>query len=150
MKVLSQQGAGHETLWPYNTAKFTQKPPKSYYLDCCKYKIQKYESVDNTQANLLKAALAAGRPVVLGFTVYESFEAAAVAKTGIIPMPAPTESVLGGHCVLLVGYDDSKSQWIVRNSWGTGWGQAGYCEFPYAYLTNPNLASDFWVASVVA
>jgi C1A family cysteine protease len=150
LKVLNKTGAGHEKLWPYNIAKFKQKPPKQLYLDAAKYRVQKYEQVDNTNATLLKTALAAGKPVVFGFTVYESFEAESVAKTGVVPMPGKDESVLGGHCVLLVGYDDSKKQWIVRNSWGTGWGDQGYCYFPYAFLTNADLASDFWVADVVA
>jgi C1A family cysteine protease len=150
LKVLYKTGAGHESIWAYDIAKFTVKPPKQLYLDAAKYKVQKYEQVDNTNATLLKTALAAGKPIVFGFTVYESFEGADVAKTGVVPMPGKDESVLGGHCVLLVGYDDSKKQWIVRNSWGTGWGQAGYCFFPYAYLTNADLASDFWVADVVA
>ena len=150
LKVLSNTGAGHETLWPYDITKFKVKPSKQLYLDACKYKVQKYEQVDNTKAAMLKTALAAGKPVVFGFTVYESFEGDSVAKTGVVPMPAKTEAVLGGHCVLLVGYDDSKHQWIVRNSWGPSWGDKGYCYFPYAYLTNPDLASDFWVADVVA
>ena len=150
MKVLNQTGAGHETIWPYDITKFTKKPPKQLYLDACKYKVQKYESVDNTQGDLLKTALAAGKPVVGGFTVYESFEGSAVAKTGIVPMPSKDESVLGGHCVLIVGYDDAKQWFIVRNSWGTGWGDSGYCYMPFDYWTNPDLASDCWVASVVA
>ena len=55
-----------------------------------------------------------------------------------------TESILGGHAVVAVGYDDSKECFIVRNSWGTNWGDAGYFYMPYAYLTNPELASDAW------
>jgi hypothetical protein len=34
--------------------------------------------------------------------------------------------VAGGHLVLLVGWDDSEQSWIVKNSWGTNWGEAGY------------------------
>jgi C1A family cysteine protease len=43
-----------------------------------------------------------------------------------------------------VGYDDSKQQFIIRKSWGTSWGKKGYFRMPYAYLTDPNLADDFW------
>jgi C1A family cysteine protease len=45
----------------------------------------------------------------------------------------------------IVGYDDAISRFIVRNSWGDAWGKGGYCFFPYSYLTNRNLANDFWV-----
>ena len=57
--------------------------------------------------------------------------------------------VLGGHAVCLVGYNNFKGLWLLRNSWGTSWGQAGYFTLPYAYLINPNLASDFWAITKV-
>ena len=86
---------------------------------------------------------------MFGFTVYESFESQEVAKTGVVPMPAPGEQVVGGHAVLAVGYDDSAQTFMVRNSWGTGWGQAGYFTMPYAYLTTRGLSSDFWTIRIV-
>jgi C1A family cysteine protease len=98
----------------------------------------------------MRGCLANGYPFVFGFTVYQSFESAAVAQTGIVPMPAPGEQVLGGHCVLAVGYDDNQRRFIVRNSWGPSWGVAGYCTMPYEYLINPNLASDFWTLRSVS
>jgi C1A family cysteine protease len=59
-------------------------------------------------------------------------------------MPSPGEAVVGGHCVVAVGYDNSKRQFIIRNSWGTGWGLAGYFMMPFEYLITPTLANDFW------
>jgi C1A family cysteine protease len=52
---------------------------------------------------------------------------------------------LGGHALLVVGYDDATQCFTVRNSWGDSWGDKGYCYIPYKYLTNSNLSSDFWV-----
>jgi len=37
----------------------------------------------------------------------------------------------GGHCIVIVGYDDNLGAWLMRNSWGTGWGNSGYCWFGY-------------------
>lgn len=51
--------------------------------------------------------------------------------------------------MLAVGYDDSKQSFIVRNSWGNKWGIKGYCEMPYGYLTDPQLARDFWAIYTV-
>ena len=51
--------------------------------------------------------------------------------------------------MLGVGYDDAKQWFIVRNSWGTGWGMKGYFTLPYAYVTDDNLASDFWTIRIV-
>lgn len=59
-------------------------------------------------------------------------------------MPQKTERVVGGHAVVGVGYDDAQRRFIVRNSWGTGWGLQGYFTMPYDYLANSHLSSDFW------
>ena len=92
----------------------------------------------------MRACLAEGFPFVFGFTVYESFESQQVARTGIVSMPQRGERVVGGHAVVAVGYHDTEKRFIVRNSWGTGWGMKGYFTIPYDYLSNPNLAEDFW------
>ena len=92
----------------------------------------------------MQGCIAGGYPFVFGFTVYESFESEQVATTGIVPMPGSGETVVGGHCVVAVGYDDSNRTFVVRNSWGTGWGLQGYCRMPYEYLITPHLANDFW------
>lgn len=96
-----------------------------------------------------KGCLAHNYPFVFGFTVYDSFESPAVAKTGVMPMPGPAEKVQGGHAVLAVGYDEKLQRFIIRNSWGSGWGQMGYFTMPYAYITQSNLADDFWTIRVV-
>src|SRR6185369_4893812 len=97
----------------------------------------------------MKGCLAAGNPIVIGFAVYESFESDQVARTGVVPMPKKREQMLGGHAVLIVGYTSSTRRFLVRNSWGTEWGQAGYFTIPFGYYLDDNLADDLWTASVV-
>ena len=142
IKSLVKLGACPETEWPYDIAQFTKTPSEQAYKDALNYQITSYYRLGSL--NEMKHTLAAGYPFVFGFSVYESFESPEVAKTGIVPMPQPGERLLGGHAVMAVGYDDSKEQFIVRNSWGTGWGIQGYFLMPYAYLENDNLSSDFW------
>jgi len=84
-----------------------------------------------------------GVPIVFGFTVYDSFESDAVAKTGVVPMPRPDESVLGGHCVAATAYDDAKRLVKCANSWSAAWGDAGSFYLPYDFIFDPNYASDF-------
>src|SRR5438309_10793687 len=67
------------------------------------------------------------------------FESQAVARTGVVSMPAPGETVVGNHTVLAVGYDDARQWFIARNSYGAGWGMSGYFTLPYAYLTQESL-----------
>ncbi len=134
--------------WPYDPSQFATTPPAACYSDALYYTAYEYLSVSQDLADM-RACLAAGYPFVFGFTVYESFESAQVAQTGVIPMPGMFEQVVGGHAVVAVGYDDPSSTFIVRNSWGAAWGQAGYFTIPYAYLTDANLASDFWTIRLV-
>lgn len=88
--------------------------------------------------------MAEGFPFAFGFSVYERFESAAVAKSGVLDMPKSNERQLGGHAVCAVGYDDKAKRLIVRNSWGAGWGMKGYFTMPYDYVVNSNLSDDFW------
>lgn len=144
IKSVATTGYIPETEWPYIISKFKTKPSKGCYTDAAKSLVKQYLRIDNTVLNNMKTVLASGFTFVFGFTVYESFESAAVAKTGMVPMPKLKEQVLGGHAVCCVGYDDSKQCFIVRNSWGSSWGDGGHFYIPYTYLTNANLADDFW------
>ncbi len=149
IKTLSKQGAASETAWPYVIAKFATRPPKQCYAAALDNQALSYQRLTPVLSQL-KGCLAAGYPFVFGFSVYESFESEAVARTGEVPMPdGSSEKQLGGHAVLAVGYDEGKQLFIVRNSWGTGWGIKGYCTFPYAYLLDANLCDDFWTVRVV-
>lgn len=143
IKTVASLGACDETLWPYDIAAFAKKPPAKCYTAAKSDRAISYSRVSQSLSNM-KGCLASGFPIVFGFTVYDSFEGAEVASTGVVPMPATSESVLGGHCVVAVGYDDASQRFTIRNSWGEGWGMAGYATMPYAYLLNHSLASDFW------
>lgn len=148
-KVVADIGSPPETDWPYDISKFTQNPPQIAYDHANSTKITQYLAVNQSEAEM-KSCLASGFLINIGFTVYTSFESAQMASTGVGTMPdLSTEKVIGGHAVVIVGYDDSTRRWLCRNSWGTGWGQRGYFTMPYEYFTNPRLAADFWTLRVV-
>lgn len=142
IKTLAKQGVCTEKKWPYTISKFKNKPSTACYTEASNHQITSYQRVQSLTD--MRSCLAAGYPFVFGFTVYESFESDQVARTGVVPMPAPNERVLGGHAVVAVGYSDADKRFIVRNSWGKKWGQAGYCTMPYDYLSDPQLAGDMW------
>ena len=148
IKSVSKQGDCPEPEWPYNIVKFKTKPTAKCYTDAAKHPAVLYQRLVQNLSQM-KGCLASGYPFVFGFSVYDSFESQTVTKTGIVPMPAPKEQNLGGHAVLAVGYDEKQQRFIVRNSWGSGWGMKGYFTIPYAYLLGTGLASDFWTIRVV-
>jgi C1A family cysteine protease len=148
IKSVARLGAPHERLWPYDIARFRAKPGPSAYHDGLRHQALLYRRIVQ-QIDPMKGCLAAGFPFVFGFAVYESFESARVAHTGVVPLPTPYETLLGGHAVLAVGYDDEQSSFVVRNSWGDRWGDRGYCTMPYAYLADANLSDDFWVITLI-
>lgn len=148
MKVVAKQGVCPESIWPYNIKSFRVKPSADAYKQASTHTSKIYMSVDQDITSI-KTALANGDPVVFGFSVYTSFESKRVASTGIVPMPLRSERILGGHAVIIVGYDESKKMMLVRNSWGIKWGIKGYFWMPYNYVANPKLATDFWVIKSV-
>lgn len=148
IKSVAKQGAPHEVLWPYVISRFRQKPVPPAYRDARLHQALLYQRVLQT-IDQLKGCLAAGFPFVCGFAVYESFESAAVTRTGRVPMPKPTERQLGGHAVLCVGYEDRRRRFLLRNSWGPVWGRQGYFTMPYEYLLEPNLSDDFWTVKLI-
>jgi C1A family cysteine protease len=141
-KAISTLGFCFEDVWPYDESMVTTRPSQAAY-DAAKMDVaSKYLSVDQDRG-AIQGALSQGHPVVLGFSVFESFNK--VGADGVVAMPNPAESLEGGHAVVIVGCDDDTQRYIVRNSWGPGWGDAGYFHMPYAYVENPNLANDFWI-----
>ena len=143
IQVLNNTGVCPESMWQYDITKFAVKPTVECYSEAQNHKSVDYNAVEQT-LDQLKACLISGFPVAFGFVVYESFESEQVAKTGVVPMPKPGEKVLGGHAVALVGFDDNKKVFVVRNSWGNSWGDKGYFYMPYDYVLDNNLADDFW------
>jgi C1A family cysteine protease len=82
---------------------------------------------------------------VFGITLFPSFESDSVAATGQVPMPLLNEQPIGGHAVLVSGYNQVTRRFKVRNSWGADWGDRGYFYLPYDYVFARHYASEAWV-----
>ena len=145
-KAVQQVGVPRELLWAYEDSLLAVKPSAPAYAEAAKHKVSAYYALNGLTQ--MKECLAHGFPFCMGISDYDSFMSDAVAASGIVPMPAASESIQGGHAVDAVGYDDSKQWFIMRNSWGTGWGAAGYFYLPYQYVQA--LADDFFTLRKVA
>ena len=140
IKTLHKDGVCAEPLWPYDIKKFSMKPALACYKMAKKRRIESYHRI--ATLNEMLSCLTEGFPFVFGFAVYESFESPETARTGIAQMPKKDERMLGGHAVCAVGFDQKTKRFLIRNSWGTGWGMEGYFTIPFQYLET--LADDFW------
>lgn len=147
-QVLFQLGVCRESLWPYNTTLFSRQPPHTAYTDASQQRIDSYARVTISQDGL-EHVLQAGFPVCIGILVYSSFTSATTQRTGVVTHPnTRTETLLGGHAVVIVGYNRTNPQnpvFLVRNSWGAQWGDKGYCTIPYSYILDRSLAFDAWI-----
>lgn len=151
IKCVATQGVTSELDWPYDVAKFAVKPPDQAFLNAQTFNALTsttvlYQKIDQ-DLNHLKGCLSSGYPFVFGFSVFESFESDAVARTGMVPMPAAHEDLVGGHCVCAVGYDNSKQAFLCANWWGKDWGMDGFFYLPYDFITDADYANDFWKIS---
>ena len=144
IKVLNRVGVPPETDWPYDVSRFMQAPPTSAYADAGEHKTLLYSRVTQAEYFLKHCLAILGSPILFGISCFSALESDSVASNGALPMPSAGEAPLGGHAIMLVGYDDASKRFFWRNSWGDNWGNQGYGTIPYAYVTNPDLASDFW------
>jgi C1A family cysteine protease len=160
MYALTLFGVPPEEYYPYNIADLDKEPSAFCYAFAQSYQAISYYRLDppGTARDALlariKTELSKGLPSMFGFTVYSSISQGNT--TGKIPYPTRGEKVLGGHAIDAVGYDDNlkikntnpggietTGALLIRNSWGTRWGSAGYGWLPYKYVLD-GLATDWW------
>ena len=161
MGAMALFGVPPEKYWPYKIASFDAEPTAFLYAFAQSFQALNYYRLDpvgTTPTNLLsqiKTNLAGNLPSMFGFTVYDSISQANGAGKGKIPFPCPTDKVAGGHAIMAIGYDDTLAikntnggktttgALLIRNSWGTSWGDVGYGWLPYEYVLK-GLAVDWW------
>jgi len=155
-------GVPQEKYYPYTIANYDTEPSSFAYALAQNFQALTYYRLDptgtstSTLLDSIKNHAAAGIPSIFGFVVYSNSMRQANSNGGSFPMPISTDSVAGGHAVVIAGYDDNKvitnslngistkGAFIIRNSWGASWGTGGYGYLPYDYVLK-GLAVDFWV-----
>jgi C1A family cysteine protease len=145
--TLIANGCCEESLYPYTAGQIIA-PTTAQDLNAAGARLGAYHGLVGSETALSVLADSTPWPVAIGFTVYESFESPSLASSGVMPVPRQGEQILGGHEVLMVGYDIGDTPWIrpascppaalIQNSWGTGWGCSGFFWMPLSVLDAPD------------
>lgn len=145
IESLEKFGVCSEDTWPFEEENVNEQPDDDAYDEAADFLVEDVAVIPN-DLNAWKSALAEGNPIVFGLSLYNSFDRH---RNGKVPMPTGSEQSRGqhgGHAMLCVGYSDKDQVFIVRNSWGTEWGDSGYCYLPYRYVINDRFNDgDSWI-----
>src|SRR3990167_5536241 len=128
-KAFQKIGVSLEGFWPYDYRKYNEGPIKTAYNCAGFYKIKEYFRLNGTQN--IKDIVGKYCPVVFSIPIYQNFIDFKDTKTGLLPKPVGRR--LGSHAMVIIGFNDELQAFEVLNSWGTKWGQKGYCYLPYDY-----------------
>jgi len=146
MAAVLAYGAPRADFWPYEPERrWREEPPEEVYQNAALNEAVQYARVAPGAGVL--GALAAECPVCFGiFLPKLAYDVAG--QTGAFPELTEEQwagEPAGGHAMLLVGYDLLRKLYLVRNSWGTGWGDGGYATLPFAAMERGAPAEGFWV-----
>jgi len=144
IQALKDYGVCAEVLWPYIISKFAVEPDANSYEDGKKRTIKNYYRL--IDINDILDALNNNYPIIFGMLVYDSFEHVNHNHDYTVALPGKTESPIGAHAMCLVGYDQRRQLLLARNSFGTEWGEHGYCWIPYDYATSEFI--DMWIFDI--
>lgn len=133
-----------EEIWEYDLSNFGVQPSLEAYGDAIKHSPMSFTKVLQNEKSI-KLSLVSGFPVMFGAVVFEDCKSRSAMHTGVIPTPnKEKDEALGGHCLLIVGYDDEKRQFKIQNSWGRIWGDRGCGYMSYDYILDNEICGDFW------
>jgi C1A family cysteine protease len=150
--ALCKYGACSEEFWPNDEELILQEPDELSYEHAANFTIEEAEFIE-TDLDLWRHTLAEGYPIAFALNTFSSFDEATQNK-GRVPMPKSTDNVRethGWHAMLCVGYSNKDKMFIVRNSWGSQWGDEGYCYIPYDYVMHQDYnGHDSWIIKSVS
>lgn len=145
IKSIRDNGVCVEELCPYNPSVYNEQPSDEAYHDALDRKITEAKNVRLDIVDI-KSALAQGFPVIISARAFKTYVTNA---NGVIPPPSQEEleDETSNHAMVICGYTDREGYFIVRNSWGTNFGDQGYCYLPYEYIRTPKAINNAYVVT---
>lgn len=140
-KIMKTHGAARDRLWPFSRTLPDSRNEQSIRQDALRHRIGSYYSLDNKNTDELRQTLAKVGPFVVGVPVFSNWNR--IGSDGVIPDPRGAQ--VGGHAILVVGYDDAKKRFKIQNSWRRSWGDRGYGYISYSWMEN--FAWSSWAAA---
>ena len=150
IRAVKEHGACYSSTYPYNIENFTLEPDEKAYEEAMHQVVDRAVRVNINEKDFKHAAYN-GYPIIFGLKLYESFYPRN--SKGVVPYPSPNEQQNKNHshhAMLIVGFNDDEKLFKVRNSWGTQFGDNGYCYIPYDYLANPDYCSEAFIITEIA
>lgn len=128
LNIARKYGIVLDSILPFKTGQLYPNPAKTFYAIAAKLKITSYFNLGNNLGNW-RTWLATMGPILTRLNVDSSWDSATL-NNGVLDVYQPA-TTRGGHAVALVGY--TATDFIVRNSWGTNWGDKGYAYASWSY-----------------
>lgn len=124
MELVKTQGVSTLKSMPYGD--YRTQPSPAARQEALRFRVESYARLDGKNINALKALLADGHPVIIGMKTYENFM---TYQGGVYRRTSG--AYLGGHAMVIVGYDDSRNAFRIMNSWSDRWGENGFVWYDY-------------------
>lgn len=161
--TLATVGVVPERWWPWDEAAFDDEPSGFCWAMAGQHRIDAAVRLDHPDTEsdeliqLAKSVVASRMPLVGAITLYEDAVRQSVKNGGAIPLPRAVDKAVGGHAIVIVGYDDSRvianiseggmqttGAFLIQNSWSDKWGDKGFGWVPYDYVTVGQWV-DWWL-----
>ncbi|MGH2847964.1 MAG: C1 family peptidase [Thermoleophilaceae bacterium] len=132
LDVSRKYGAVREQVLPFASGKLFTGEEEAFYARAARFKVASYFNLTLRRASDIdewRRWIATNGPILTRLDVDRTWDEAGDNK-GNLDTYRP-ETARGGHAIALVGY--TPDRFVVRNSWGTSWGDGGFGYASLAY-----------------
>jgi C1A family cysteine protease len=153
--ILESQGVAEQAAYSQGNYNWADRPTTAETTNAAQHKTRSHAylfSGDNQGGNAqiaIETALASNNPVVIGIPVHSGFGSLSPSNQVWRLSNTTGQNLLGYHALVAVGYDSTGIR--IENSWGTGWGAAGFAtlawDFVNRYIFEASVGTGFVITN---